>query len=76
MVLAALGGARAAPPPHDHALRRATKPRTERLQDFTYLAAVTLAGGKVFALFVSSPTRKFAENEQALRHIVKTFKTL
>lgn len=44
--------------------------------DFTYLAAVTLNGGKVFALFVSSPTKSFKSDEAALRHIVESFKTI
>lgn len=44
--------------------------------DFTYLACVTLKGGKVFALFVSCPTRGFKAAEADLRHIVQTFKTL
>ena len=44
--------------------------------DFTYLAAVTLNGGKVFALFVSSPTKSFKNDETALRHIVESFKTI
>ena len=44
--------------------------------DFTYLAAVTLNNGKVFALFVSSPTKSFKNDEKALRHIVESFKTI
>lgn len=44
--------------------------------DFTYLAAVTLNQGKVFALFVSSPTKSFKNDEKALRHIVESFKTI
>ena len=44
--------------------------------DFTYLAAVTLNSGKVFALFVSSPTKSFKSDERALRHIVESFKTI
>ena len=44
--------------------------------DFTYLAAVTLNSGKVFALFVSSPTKSFKNDEAALRHIVESFKTI
>ena len=44
--------------------------------DFTYLAAVTLNSGKVFALFVSSPTKSFKSDEGALRHIVESFKTI
>ena len=44
--------------------------------DFTYLAAVTLKSGKVFALFVACPTKGFKGAEAQLRHIVETFKTL
>ena len=44
--------------------------------DSVYLASVTLKGGKVFALFVSSPAKAFGANETTLRHIVESFKTL
>jgi hypothetical protein len=32
--------------------------------------------GKVYALFVKSPTRLFKENEAALRHVIDTFATV
>lgn len=44
--------------------------------DFTYLAAVTLKSGKVYALFVACPTKGFKGAEGDLRHIVETFKTI
>jgi PsbP len=44
--------------------------------DSVYLASVTLKGGKVFALFVSSPAKAFAGDEAKLRRIVESFKTL
>ena len=44
--------------------------------DSVYLASVTLKGGKVFALFVSTPTKAFAADEAKLRRIVESFKTL
>jgi hypothetical protein len=44
--------------------------------DVRYLASITVNAGKVYALFVKSPTRLFAANEAALRHIVETFSTV
>lgn len=44
--------------------------------DVTYLITVTVNYGKVFALFVKSPTRLFAEDEAKLRRIQETFRTL
>jgi len=44
--------------------------------DFTYLAAVTLNAGKVYALFVACPTRGFKGAEGDLRHIVQSFRTV
>ena len=44
--------------------------------DVTYLITVTVKYGKVFALFVKSPTRLFATDSSKLRHVVDTFKTL
>lgn len=44
--------------------------------DVTYLVSVTVKYGKVFALFVKSPTKSFSTDEEKLRHVVDTFKTL
>jgi hypothetical protein len=44
--------------------------------DVTYLITVTVKYGKVFALFVKSPTKLFAADSSKLRHVVDTFKTL
>ena len=44
--------------------------------DLTYLIAVTVNMGKVYALFVKSPTRAFKAEEENLRHAAKTFRTL
>lgn len=41
-----------------------------------YLCTITVYNGKVYALFVKSPTRMFKANEEALRHIVATFATI
>lgn len=44
--------------------------------DYHYLAAVTVSYGKVFALFVRSPTRRFKADEEKLRHIIESWKLL
>ena len=44
--------------------------------DVTYLITVTVNYGKVFALFVKSPTRLFQQDEEKLRRIQETFRTL
>lgn len=44
--------------------------------DVTYLITVTVNYGKVFALFVKSPTRLFQQDEAKLRRIQDTFRTL
>jgi hypothetical protein len=44
--------------------------------DVTYLITVTVNYGKVFALFVKSPTKLFAADKEKLLHIVDTFRTL
>lgn len=44
--------------------------------DVTYLVSVTVKYGKVFALFVKSPTKSFTADQDKLRHVVETFKTL
>lgn len=44
--------------------------------DVTYLITVTVKLGKVFALFVKSPTKMFSADQEKLQHIVDTFKTL
>jgi hypothetical protein len=41
-----------------------------------YLASITVSAGKVFAMFVKSPARMFAESESDLRRIRSTFKTV
>ena len=43
--------------------------------DVTYLITVTVNYGKVFALFVKSPTRLFQQDEEKLRRIQETFRT-
>ena len=45
-------------------------------QSISYLASVTLKGGKVFALFVKTPTKTFAADEAKLRSLVASFKTV
>jgi hypothetical protein len=44
--------------------------------DVQYLATVTVDQGKVYALFVKSPTKMFNADESKLRHVVDTFKTI
>lgn len=44
--------------------------------DVQYLVSVTVDMGKVYALFVKSPTRAFKADETALRHVVDTFRTI
>ncbi|PNW85945.1 hypothetical protein CHLRE_03g198850v5 [Chlamydomonas reinhardtii] len=44
--------------------------------DYHYLVAITVSNGKVFSLFVRSPTKSFPANEAKLRHIVETFRLL
>lgn len=44
--------------------------------DVTYLMSVTTNRGKVYALFVKSPSRGFKADEKDLRHVVETFKTV
>lgn len=44
--------------------------------DVTYLITVTVNYGKVFALFVKSPTKLFQQDEEKLRRIQDTFRTL
>ncbi|MEW5317038.1 MAG: hypothetical protein WDW38_008369 [Sanguina aurantia] len=43
---------------------------------YRYLCSITFRDGKVFALFVRSPTKMFAANEEKLRHIQASFKLL
>ena len=47
-----------------------------RAQSTSYLASVTLKGGKVFALFVKSPTKTFTADETKLRSVISSFKTV
>lgn len=42
--------------------------------DYRYLSSVAVKDGKVFALFVRSPSRSFKRDEEKLRHIISTFK--
>lgn len=44
--------------------------------DVHYLASITVSYGKVFAMFVKSPARMYAESESDLRRIRSTFKTV
>lgn len=44
--------------------------------DVQYLATVTVNFGKVYALFVKSPTKLFRADEAVLRHVVDTFHTI
>eukprot|EP00877_Chromochloris_zofingiensis_P002444 jgi/Chrzof1/121/Cz01g04040.t1_P19-2 len=44
--------------------------------DYRYLSSIAVKSGKVYALFVRSPSRAFGKSEQQLRHIVDTFKLL
>jgi len=46
------------------------------VQSISYLASVTLKGGKVFALFVKSPSKTFSSDEAKLRSVVASFKTV
>eukprot|EP00775_Hariotina_reticulata_P003835 gene3835-4092_t len=46
------------------------------LQSYRYLSSIAVKDGKVFALFVRSPTRAFTAAEPDLRHIVDTFRLL
>jgi len=49
---------------------------TNQQQEYRYLSSIAVKGGKVFALFVRSPTRAFGRNESDLRHIIETFELL
>jgi len=42
----------------------------------TYLSTITVQSGKVFALFVKSPTKLFAADEQKLKGIQDSFRTI
>lgn len=44
--------------------------------DVQYLSSITVHDGKVYAMFVKSPTRNFKAHEKALRQIVESFKTI
>ncbi|KAG2497564.1 hypothetical protein HYH03_004310 [Edaphochlamys debaryana] len=44
--------------------------------DYRYLVTITVADGKVFALFVRSPNKSFGANEAKLRHIIDTFRLI
>lgn len=44
--------------------------------DVSYLACVTFNQGKVYALFVKSPSKSFKADEEVLRHVVDTFHTI
>lgn len=45
-------------------------------QDITYLSSITVAQGKVYAMFVKSPTKAFKNNEGKYRDIVQSFRLL
>ncbi|GLI69716.1 hypothetical protein VaNZ11_014225 [Volvox africanus] len=42
--------------------------------EYHYLVTITVSQGKVFGVFVRSPSKSFAANEAKLRHIVDTFR--
>eukprot|EP00892_Ulva_mutabilis_P002595 jgi/Ulvmu1/12336/UM089_0020.1 len=44
--------------------------------DAVYRASITVNGGKVFALFVSSPARTFKSNETTIDKMIESFRTL
>lgn len=44
--------------------------------DSVYRATITVSGGKVFAMFVSSPARKYKENESTIDTMIGSFRTL
>lgn len=44
--------------------------------DSVYRATITVSGGKVFAMFVSSPARKYKENESTITTMIESFRTL
>ncbi|EFJ48657.1 hypothetical protein VOLCADRAFT_109766 [Volvox carteri f. nagariensis] len=44
--------------------------------EYHYLVTITVSQGKVFGVFVRSPTKSFTANESKLRHIVGTFRLL
>jgi hypothetical protein len=41
-----------------------------------YRATITVSGGKVFAMFVSSPARKYKENESTIDKMIQSFTIL
>lgn len=41
-----------------------------------YLSTITVASGKVFAMFVKSPTKLWKDDEQKLRNIQSSFRTI
>ncbi|KAJ9510198.1 hypothetical protein QJQ45_015681 [Haematococcus lacustris] len=41
-----------------------------------YLSSIVVRDGKVFALFVKSPTKNFNSSEEKLRHMIDTFRLL
>lgn len=44
--------------------------------DAVYRACITVSGGKVFALFVSSPARAFKGNQDTIDKMIASFRTL
>lgn len=44
--------------------------------DSVYRATITVNGGKVFAMFVSSPARKYKENQETIDKMIESFRTL
>lgn len=41
-----------------------------------YMASITVAYGKVFALFVSTPARQYKANEATMRAMIQSFRTI
>lgn len=59
-----------------HITSRSAPPHLHNVQDVTYLSSITVAQGKVYAMFVKSPTRSFKSNEDKYRSIVQSFRLL
>lgn len=46
------------------------------VQATQYLSTITVASGKVFAMFVKSPTKLWKDDEMKLRNIQSSFRTI
>lgn len=44
--------------------------------DSVYRATITVSEGKVFAMFVSSPSKKYKENASTIDKMIESFRTL